>query len=435
MTLVPSFADWLQPLAVCMTTPSFQNFVTLVYGWTFARRRTVTAMIQAAGAVGRRHHSIFHRFFAEARWSLDRLGLTVFDLLAPWLAETIFLALDDTLARKRGRKTFGVGMHHDPLLSTRKTAVMNWGHSWVVLGVLVQFPFREDRWFCLPVLFRLYLNKDAAARSRRVYRTRPELAVEMLSLLCEHEESRRFHVVADSAYGGRSVLNRLPVNCDLTSSLHLDARLYAPPSERKPGTNGRPRIRGPRLPTPREMLAGRCRQATLQLYGRHDRVRLADQSARWHCSPQRSLRIVAVAPLTGGRPVQAFYSTDHSATAEQVLGSYAHRWAIEQAFQETKSHLGFEEPQGWTRRAVERTAPTAMLLYGLVIAWFADFGHRLWTAPVRPWYRSKRGPAFVDMLDTLRRQCLRTEVSRTGLAGPGSRKLRQTLLRVASLAA
>lgn len=96
------------------------------------------------------------------------------------------MALDDTWARKRVRKTFGVGMHHDPLLSSRKTAVMNWGHNWVVLGVLVQFPFRKDRWFCLPVLFRLYLNKDAAARSRRVYRTRPELAVEMLGLLCEH---------------------------------------------------------------------------------------------------------------------------------------------------------------------------------------------------------------------------------------------------------
>jgi len=435
MTLVPSFTAWLQPMALWMTEPSFMTFRMLLTGWVFAGRRTVTGMIQAAGMVGQKHHSAFHRFFAEAPWSLDRLGLTLFDLLMPWLEKTICLALDDTLARKCGRKTFGVGMHHDPLLSSRKTAVMNWGHSWVILGVLVQFPFRGDRWFCLPVLFRLYLNKDAAVRARRVYRTRPELAVEMLRILCEHGRLRRFHVVADSAYGGRSVLQQLPVNCDLTSRLHLDARLYDPPPERKPGTNGRPRQRGPRLPTPRQMLAGRCRQATLQLYGRRDRVRLADQAARWHCAAQRSLRIVAVEPLSGGRPVQAFYSTDHAATAEQVLGSYAHRWAIEQTFQEAKSHLGFEQPQGWTRRAVERTAPTAMLLYGLVIAWFADVGHRSWKAPERPWYRSKRGPAFVDMLVTLRRESLRKEVSHTGLAGPGSRKLRQTLLRVTALAA
>lgn len=51
--------------------------------------------------------------FAEARWSLDRLGLTVFDLLAPWLGETICLALDDTLARKRERDEFdGIPISH-----------------------------------------------------------------------------------------------------------------------------------------------------------------------------------------------------------------------------------------------------------------------------------------------------------------------------------
>lgn len=37
-------------------------------------------------------------------------------------------ALDDTLARKRGRQIHGAGTHHDPLLSTRQVAPANWGH-------------------------------------------------------------------------------------------------------------------------------------------------------------------------------------------------------------------------------------------------------------------------------------------------------------------
>ena len=53
------------------------------------------------------------------------------------------LGLDDTLARKRGLKMFGTGMHHDPLLSSRGKAITNWGHSWVVLGVIVELPFRR----------------------------------------------------------------------------------------------------------------------------------------------------------------------------------------------------------------------------------------------------------------------------------------------------
>src|ERR1700685_4611457 len=111
------------------------------------------------------------------------------------------------------------------------------------------------------------------------------------------------------------------------------------------------------------------------------------------------------------------------------------RCSIEVTNHDSKQHLGFEEPQGWSRRAVERTAPVAMLLYSLIVLWFAAHGHRLWQAPERPWYRSKRGPAFVDMLDTLRHETLRTTVSTLGLRGPGSRKITQTLQQVASLAA
>lgn len=83
MSLVTSFVAFLQPLAVVMTCPSFGNAMTLVAGWVFASRRTVTGMIAAAGAVGQKHHSAFHRLFASARWSLDCAGLVVFDLMSP----------------------------------------------------------------------------------------------------------------------------------------------------------------------------------------------------------------------------------------------------------------------------------------------------------------------------------------------------------------
>jgi hypothetical protein len=172
MDLVTSFVALLQPLAIVMNGPSFDNVVTILTGWVFAPRRTVTCMIAAAGAIGRKHHSAFHRLFASATWSRDQLGLLVFGMLAPWLDGVVMLALDDTLARKRGLKMFGVGMHHDPLLSSRGKAITKWGHSWVVLGVIVRFPWWPERAFCLPILFRLYLNKDAAAKHRRAYRTR-----------------------------------------------------------------------------------------------------------------------------------------------------------------------------------------------------------------------------------------------------------------------
>jgi hypothetical protein len=434
--LVSSFVDVVQQVSSVMTTPTFSSFVTVLTGWVFARRRVVTRMIEAADAVGTKHHSAFHRIFSAARWSLDGMGLAVFDLITPWVPDgPVSLAIDDTLARKRGLKVFGVGMHHDPLLSTRKTAVTNWGHSWVVLGVIVSFPFRPGHYVSLPILFRLYVNKKTAAKKRLRYRTRPELAVEMLAVLCTRHENRRFHVIADSAYGGQSVLARLPENCDLTSRLDLDARLYDPPPVRKPGTNGRPRKRGQRLPTPRQMLEQRTRRLTLDIYGRRDRSRIADQVARVHAVPTRPLRIVAVEPLTGGRRIQAFYSTRHETAAEQVLTWYARRWSIEETFHDAKGHLGFEQPQGWTRRAVERTAPTAMLLYSLIVLWFAAKGHRDYRAPNRPWYRNKSYASFADMLNTLRCESVRQQVLSLGLQGRGSKNIMKTLCNAVQQAA
>ncbi len=177
MSLVASFVVLLQPLVFVVTTPSFANLKTILAGWAFASRRTVTGMSLTAWAMGRKHHSTFHRLFAQARRLLDRLGPAIFGLIERHLVgDQIFLAIDDTFACKRGLKVFGVGMHHDPLFSTRKVSIMIWGHSWVVIARFRRWP---NRVFCLQILFRIYLNHIACDRHRRTYRARPELAVEL----------------------------------------------------------------------------------------------------------------------------------------------------------------------------------------------------------------------------------------------------------------
>jgi len=433
--LVPGFVLLLQGLSATMTAPTFASLTTVLTGWVFASRHTVTRMILAAGSAADKHYSSYHRLFNAARWSLDALGLAVFALIEPYLGSVVMLGLDDTLCRKPGVKMFGTGMHHDPLLSSRGKVIVNWGHSWVVLGVIVELPFRRGHYYCLPILFRLYLNKKSVLKHGRTYRTRPELAVELLELWCKCRENRRFHVVADSAYGGQSVLCCLPKTCDLTSRLVKNARLYDAPPQRKKGTQGRPRKRGHLLPAPREMLVGRCRRVTLSIYGRSETARLVDQVARVHAAPERPLRVVAAEAVKGGRGQEAFYSTCHEATAEEVIAWYAMRWSIEVTNHDSKQHLGFEQPQGWTRRSVERTAPLAMLLYSLILLWFAREGQRSWRPLVCPWYTSKTAPSFADMLSTLRRLSVREQVLTLALAGPGSRKIQQLLENVVSMAA
>jgi len=145
--------------------------------------------------------------------------------------------------------------------------------------------------------------------------------------------------------------------------------------------------------------------------------------------------VVVIEPLRGGRKPQTFYSTSHDVAAKQVIAWYASRWSMEVTFHDCKQHLGFEEPQGWSRKAVERTAPLAMLLYSLVVLWYAESGHRHYQPLKSPWYTSKTAPSFADMLATLKRQSIRQHVFSLALRGPGSRKIMQLLENAFTLAA
>ena len=117
----------------------------------------------------------------------------------------------------------------------------------------------------------------------------------------------------------------------------------------------------------------------------------------------RLLTIVLVHDLEGKRPDQMFYGTKLDWTARQILSAYACRWAIECTFENCKQLLGLEDPANRLPKAVERTAPMALILYSLVVVWFHQTGHRFVRFPVRPWYRTKHEPSFADLLTTLRR--------------------------------
>jgi hypothetical protein len=76
-----------------------------------------------------------------------------------------------------------------------------------------------------------------------------------------------------------------------------------------------------------------------------------------------------------------------------------------------------------------------MLLYSLIVLWFAREGHRSWRSLACPWYQSKTEPSFTDMLITLRRLSVRRRVLTLALCGPGSRKIKQLLENAVALAA
>ena len=138
------------------TRPSFLRFLTLFSGWVrTSGLHAVTESLVVAGVSGTLHHAAFHRFFSRARWSLDEVGRLLLLKLVAVVPGPLRLVLDDTLCTHKGPKVFGLGVHIDPVRSTRRTRLLTFGHVWVVLSVLLPVPFSERVW-ALPVLFRLY---------------------------------------------------------------------------------------------------------------------------------------------------------------------------------------------------------------------------------------------------------------------------------------
>jgi hypothetical protein len=430
-SMIPEpFASLLAAYAGCFQARSYVTFQWLVLGWVQClERRTLTAVALASGAVGVRHISVFHRFFARAQWSLDAVGQVVFEQALRWLPadQPVYLLGDDTLARKSGKCVSLASMHHDPLLSTARKPFFSFGHVWVVLALWVPLPMGRGRGFALPLLVRLYTGAKRGGRAdapsrpttgkrRRVadtahatrdQRTKLELLREQVGLVAGWAPTRRFYLAVDSAYAGRMLLEQRPPNVHVVSRLRPDAALWAPAPKRRPGQKGRPRRRGARLPTPQQV-AVRCRHwqaLAVTIYGRPVTTQVQPMRALWYAALRdQPVQIVLVRDPTGKRRDEAFFCTDPTAEARFILEAYARRWTLEVTFHDAKQFLGFADPQCQTPQAVQRTAPFALLVYDLVLLWFAEHAHSPTTPawPVRPWYRHKAAPSFVDMLAALR---------------------------------
>ncbi len=420
MELTPSFLALLQHFSPVFTAPTYQTFALIVTGWLLSHRhRYITEIIFSCGQVGIGHWCRFHRFFSHAAWDLDTFSMNLAKLVATILApgSTLLWAVDDTLCRKRGLTLYGVGMHYDPLISSRAKSLVSWGHDWVVLCLIIVHPFwAPTKVFALPIAFRLYRNRQGLTKGKKGrakaphdpdHRTRPELALELIQLAAGWFPNDELMVTGDSAYGGASILRHLPSNVHLISHVHPKGALYQPAPPKAAKSRGPARKKGDRLPGMAQW-AEDSEQPWSELkfdqFGFHATVAVKTiQALYYKAGRDRLLTIVLVRDLEGKRPDQMFYCTKLDWTARQILSAYACRWAIECTFENGKQLLGLEDPANRLPKAVERTAPMALILYSVVVVWFHQTGHQSLRFPIRPWYPRKEEPSFADLLTTLRR--------------------------------
>jgi len=314
--------------------------------------------------------------------------------------------IDDTLCHKRGAKVAFGGIFLDAVMSSRRHKTFRFGLNWVVLGIAVAVPFRPDRTFCLPVLWRLYRKKGSAG-----YRTRPRAAAELARRLAEANPERTFWLIGDSAYVNAEVMQGRPENLQVIGPLPWKAALYDRPAPRRPGQRGATRKKGDRLPNPKAMIedtvAYPAELVTIAFPKRERELRVqVVRGVLWYRGAKTEpVMVVLVRDPLGQWRDEALVATDPTASAAFVISGYCRRWSVELAFFDSKQFLGLHDPQVRSERSVERAHPMAWFVGSLTVLWYCVKGHEgSHVVKDRPWYTTKIVPTFTDMLGALRLQ-------------------------------
>ena len=405
--LIPSLQLLLEPLAPAFRVEVHALFCTVIGAWIVCLgRRTISRVWETTGQSEQRNHAAVYRLFSEAAWNWDEVcRLLLLQVVALLPGVRIWAVVDDTLAHKRGAKVAFGGIFLDAVLSTKKHKVFRFGNNWVMLGIVVELPCRRNRYFCLPILWRIY--EKQGSKSKQEHRTKSQLAAEMVAVLAGWFPQRKILVIGDSAYMGKHLLRQRPANVDAVGPIHWKAALY----EAWLQPQGR-RKHGGRLPNPKAMLADErrwpCKTETIAFKNGVERqlqIKVITEVCWYATAGAQAVQVVLVHDPQGKWRDEALVCTDVTLSGVEIITSYCRRWSVEVAFCDAKQLLGFHDPQVWCTASVERAAPMAWFVGTLVVCWYVLAGQEGDQAQRhQPWYRHKQTPTFADMLAACRLQ-------------------------------
>ncbi len=230
------------------------------------------------------------------------------------------IGIDDTIERRWGRKIAARGVYRDPVRSSHGHFVKTSGLRWLSVMAMVPVPWTRRRW-ALPFLTILAPSERYNTAHRRRHKKLTDWARQAILQVRRWVPERKIVVVADSSFAALDLIAMVRRHVCLVTRLRLDASLFEPAPERRPGQNGRPRKKGRRLPKLSELLEEKktrwTRLSTPYWYGDERCIlEIMTGTAIWYHSglPPAPIRWVLVRDPTGVRDPQVFLCTDLDAT-------------------------------------------------------------------------------------------------------------------------
>jgi hypothetical protein len=394
----------------------WQHAQVLIAGAILATgKRTVTAALRIVGKSEEQHFTNYHRVLNRAAWSSLAASRLLLMMLVKVFANDgpLIFGIDDTIERRRGAKIKAKGIYRDPVRSSHSHFVKASGLRWLSMMMMVRIPWAERIW-ALPFFTALAPSERYYESRARSHKKLTDWARQMIWQVRRWLPKREIVIVSDSSFAALELLDSVSKATCMITRLRLDAALYTPAPKRKPKQNGRPRLKGKRLPTLEKLVARkttRWQRVTITgWYGEPQReVEIATGTCVWYHTgmPVVPIRWVLIRDPQNEFEPQALLCTKLDVEAVQILQWFVTRWQMEVTFEETRAHLGIETQRQWSDKAIARTTPALFALFSIVTLVAAQL-IKVENISVRKaaWY-NKEHPTFSDTIALVRRHLWR----------------------------
>jgi len=396
------------------TAPSWYTFTSLAWGWALATdRHTITTYLWLTGATTVKHFSRFYVFLGcplyNRRWQLWGAVIRLAVQFVPE-GEVIRVSFDDTTKKKSGNHIEGRDRYRNGAGSARQEYRTLRGLNFV-LGVM-RIPLQ--RWpghhLSIPVGLELYLKPERAHTLNLPYRSRSQLARDILDFLAEQLPGRHIRSLADGGYATKDYVRQVPNAAHVLGRFPINAKLYKVPPKPTKKQRGAPRKKGTLIGSPKTLAQ------TSKGWAPHPDEEGAEVHAwcgLWHSVlPGRLIRVVVVRrdatrcrKKPGQRkpppPVEAFFSTDVSLSTSDLLREYRDRWAVEIEIRDANAFDGLGQDQCRKRQRIVGINTFRLVMAAARTLWFIDQVERspsLNLQRYRPWYRQKMAPSQLDVV-------------------------------------
>ena len=401
-----------------LTAPSWQTFTALACGWALATdRHTITTYLWLTGATTVKHFSRFYVFLGgplyNRRWQLWGSVIRLALQFVPE-GEVIRVSFDDTTKKKAGRHIEGLDRYRNGAGSARQEYRTLRGLNFV-LGIM-HIPL--TRWpghsLSVPVGLELYLKPAQATALNVPYQSRSQLARAILDFIATQAPGRPIRSLADGGYATKDYVRQVPEAAHVVGRFPISAKLYEVPPPPTPKRRGAPHKKGALIGSPKTLAQTATGWAPhLSEAG----AAIQAWEGLWHAVlPGRLVRVVVLRrqgkPTTkraGQRTppptLEAFFTTDLTLSAAEIVREYGHRWTVEIAIRASNAFHGLGQDQCRKRQGILGANTFRLLMAAARTLWFLAHVDRGTTVPLcryRPWYRQKAAPSQLDVTEACR---------------------------------